>query len=62
MLFRSFSIKLATTANFIEKWNDCPSNLVQLFKNNIGKRTSNIKESDYANLEKLIALYQKKSR
>jgi len=33
-----------------------PSNLIELFKNNIGKRTPNIKETDYANLEKLIAI------
>ena len=53
---RKKDLQKATTANLIEKWNDCPSNLVQLFKNNIGKRTPNIKESDYANLEKLIAI------
>ena len=40
----------------IEKWNDHPSNLIQLFKNNIGKRTPNIKETDYENLEKLMAI------
>ena len=53
---RKKDLQKATTANLTEKWNDCPSNLVQLFKNNIGKRTPNIKESDYANLEKLIAI------
>jgi len=53
---RKKDLQKATSANLTEKWNDCPSNLVQLFKNNIGKRTPNIKESDYANLEKLIAI------
>ena len=46
----------AAAADLIEKWNDHPSNLIQLFKNNIGTRTPNIKETDYENLEKLIAI------
>jgi len=29
---RKKDLQKATTANLIEKWNDCPSNLVQLFK------------------------------
>ena len=53
---RKKDLQKAATANLIEKWNDHPSNLVQLFKNNIGKRTPNIKENDYENLEKLIAI------
>ena len=53
---RKKDLQKATTADLIEKWNDHPSNLVQLFKNNIGKRTPNIKENDYQNLEKLIAI------
>ena len=53
---RKKDLQKAVTADLIEKWNDHPSNLIQLFKNNIGKRTPNIKETDYANLEKLIAI------
>ena len=53
---RKKDLQKATTADLIEKWNDHPSNLIELFKNNIGKRTPNIKENDYQNLEKLIAI------
>ena len=53
---RKKDLQKAAVADLIEKWNDHPSNLIQLFKNNIGKRTPNIKETDYANLEKLIAI------
>jgi hypothetical protein len=53
---RKKDLQKATTADLIEKWNDHPSNLIELFKNNIGKRTPNIKENDYQNLEKLMAI------
>ena len=53
---RKNDLQKAARADLIEKWNDDPSNLVQIFKNNIGKRTPNIKENDYKNLEKLIAI------
>jgi len=53
---RKKDLQKATAADLIEKWNDHPSNLIELFKNNIGKRTPNIKENDYQNLEKLIAI------
>ena len=53
---RKKDLQKATKADLIEKWNDHPSNLIELFKNNIGKRTPNIKENDYQNLEKLIAI------
>ena len=53
---RKKDLQKAVTADLIEKWNDHPSNLIQLFKNNIGKRTPSIKENDYQNLEKLIAI------
>ena len=58
---RKKDLQKAAAADLIEKWNDHPSNLIQLFKNNIGKRTPNIKETDYENLEKLIAIcFEKK--
>jgi hypothetical protein len=53
---RKKDLQKATTADLIEKWSDHPSNLIELFKNNIGKRTPNIKENDYQNLEKLITI------
>jgi hypothetical protein len=53
---RKKDLQKAAAADLIEKWNDHPSNLIQLFKNNIGKRTPNIKETDYENLEKLMAI------
>lgn len=53
---RKKDLQKAAAADLIEKWNDQPSNLIQLFKNNIGKRTPNIKETDYENLEKLMAI------
>ena len=58
---RKKDLQKAAAADLIEKWNDHPSNLIQLFKNNIGKRTPNIKETDYENLEKLMAIcFEKK--
>ena len=53
---RKKDLQKAAAADLIEKWNDHPSSLIQLFKNNIGKRTPNIKETDYENLEKLMAI------
>ena len=38
-----------------EKWTDSGVNLITLFKNNVGKRTPNIQESDYIILKKLMA-------
>lgn len=37
-----------------EKWKDSSENLIELFKNNVGKRTPNILETDYVILKKLI--------
>ena len=41
--------------NLVEKWNDSPEILIELFKKNVGQRTPNIKEDDYNILQKLIA-------
>ena len=60
---RKKDLQKAARADLIEKWNDHPSNLVELFKNNIGKRTPNIKENDYQEFRKIDChLYRKKSR
>ena len=50
----------ANKLDLIEKWNDSPEKLIELFKNNIGKRTPNIKEEDYIILKKLITVCIKK--
>ncbi|MGB0880551.1 MAG: hypothetical protein ACPGTO_08295 [Polaribacter sp.] len=51
---RKKDLQKATKNDLTEKWNDIPENLIQLFKNNVGKRTPNIKEKDYDILLKLI--------
>ena len=47
-------LKRAKKADLIEKWNDNPQNLIQLFKENIGKKAKGITEKDYKNLLTLI--------
>tara|TARA_R110002049_G_scaffold6139_1_gene39847 strand:- start:1525 stop:2433 length:909 start_codon:yes stop_codon:yes gene_type:complete len=51
---RKKDLRKAQNANLVEKWNDSPKNLIQLFKNNVGKRTPYITNKDYAVLEELI--------
>lgn len=51
---RQKDIRKAQKEDFIEKWDDAPENLIELFKNNVGKRTTNIKSRDYGVLLKLI--------
>lgn len=51
---RKKDLRKAQKANLTEKWNDSPENLIQLFKNNVGKRTPYITNKDYLVLEKLI--------
>ncbi len=43
------------------KWDDSPEVLIQLFKNNVGRRTPEIKDNDYQNLLKLIQTCIEKS-
>jgi hypothetical protein len=51
---RKKDLRKATKADLNEKWNDNPNNLIQLFKNNVGKRTPFIVEKDYAILKELL--------
>jgi hypothetical protein len=51
---RKKDVRKAQKANLVEKWNDSPENLIQLFKDNVGKRTPYITNKDYVVLEKLI--------
>lgn len=51
---RKREISKALKNDLIEKWSDTPENLIELFKNNVGKRTPQIKDSDYSVLVRLI--------
>lgn len=48
-------LKKAKATNLIEVWNDEPKKMIELFKENIGKRTPNINGIDYAKLLSLIS-------
>ncbi|MCH3880854.1 MULTISPECIES: hypothetical protein [Tenacibaculum] len=51
---RKKDLRRAKKADLTEKWNDNPANLIQLFKENIGKKAKGITEKDYGNLLKLM--------
>jgi len=51
---RRKDLKKAEKFGLTKKWNDDPKLLIQLFKDNVGKRTPEIKPKDYLNLEKLL--------
>tara|TARA_R110002073_G_scaffold293194_2_gene458789 strand:+ start:67988 stop:68884 length:897 start_codon:yes stop_codon:yes gene_type:complete len=51
---RKKDLKRAAKHHLAEKWSDSPENLISLFKNNVGKRTPNIKQQDYEKLNRLI--------
>ena len=51
---RKKDLKKAAKAKLTILWNDSPQNLISLFKNNVGKRTPNIIDKDYENLQRLI--------
>jgi hypothetical protein len=53
---RKKDLRKAQNANLVEKWNDSPGNLIQLFKDNVGKRTPYITNKDYLVLEELIEI------
>ncbi len=53
---RKKDLRKAQNANLVEKWGDSPGNLIQLFKNNVGKRTPYITSKDYAVLEQLMEM------
>lgn len=47
-------LQKAKKCDLVERWNDNPEKLIDLFKNNVGKRTRNIKERDYVILLRLM--------
>lgn len=51
---RRKDLKKADSLDLIEKWDDNLETLIELFKNNVGKRIPNIIEKDYNVLKKLI--------
>lgn len=51
---RRKDLKKADKFGLIKKWNDDSQHLIQLFQDNVGKRTPEIKPKDYSNLKKLI--------
>ena len=57
---RKKDLQNAFQSNLVVKWYDAPEKLVQLFKNNVGKRIPNIKEKDYRVLLNLISSSLKK--
>ncbi|WP_026775271.1 hypothetical protein [Polaribacter sp. Hel_I_88] len=57
---RKKDLRKAEKANLVEKWNESPANLIQLFKDNVGKRTPYITNKDYLVLEELIKTCIKK--
>ena len=57
---RKKDLQRAFKNDLTEKWNDNPNYLITLFKNNVGKRTSNIIDKDYDSLQKLISTCIKK--
>lgn len=57
---RKKDLRKAEKAGLIEKWNDDPQKLIQLFIDNVGKRTPYIVGKDYLVLEELIRTCIKK--
>ncbi|OSY88496.1 hypothetical protein WH52_07015 [Tenacibaculum holothuriorum] len=54
---RKRELKKAQEFDLVEKWNDAPENLIELFKQNVGKRLGKgIRERDYNNLFQLIKI------
>lgn len=51
---RKKDLRKANKANLTEKWNDNYDKLIQLFIDNVGKRTPFIVAKDYVNLKKLM--------
>ena len=51
---RKKDLRKASKAGLVEKWDDKPENLIELFKNTIGKRTPDILARDYHKLKMII--------
>lgn len=59
---RKKDLQKAKKFDLTERWKDNPQNLIQLFKDNVGKRTLNIKEKDYQVLSNLIGVCLQKNK
>ena len=57
---RKKDLRKAKESGLVVKWDDDSNHLIDLFKKSIGKRTSNITESDYKNLREIIRTCSKK--
>lgn len=57
---RKKDLRKAKESGLGVKWDDDSNHLIDLFKKSIGKRTSNITESDYKNLREIIRTCSKK--
>jgi hypothetical protein len=53
---RKKDLRKANKAGLTKKWEDNPDKLIQLFKDNVGKRTPFIIEKDYVNLKKVMMI------
>ncbi len=51
---RKRELKKASKSDLTEKWNDTPKKLIDLFKDNVGKRVRKLKDKDYLRLYKLM--------
>ncbi|MFQ3297269.1 MAG: hypothetical protein ACI9JT_000395 [Polaribacter sp.] len=57
---RKKDLRKSKKIDLIEKWNDDPQKLIQLFKANVGKRTPYIVDKDYKVLSELMKICIKK--
>ena len=51
---RKRDLQKAEKSQLSNIWSDCPTKLIELFKNNVGKRIPKIIENDYSNLLKVM--------
>lgn len=58
---RKRDLKKAILAELVEKWGDDPVKLVDLFRENVGQRTTDIKEVDYDKLLRVMQVSIEKS-
>ena len=59
---RKKDLQRAKKNDLTEKWNDEPEKLIELYKNNVGKRIRKIKDKDYEVLLKLIKVCIEKNK
>ena len=57
---RKKELKKAMKYDLVERWNDSPDKLIDLYKSNVGRRVKKLKDSDYLNLLKLMEVCRDK--